>query len=111
MGVDLLTNNDDYEVYAMADGVVVQIIDGFWAGTDAVLVKHGDLYVLYGEISYNDTIFVGATVSQGQVIGNTPRNTDSSNGNPAMLHLEVSTGGYRSGNIDPSFVQYLPALK
>jgi len=107
----LTANDSDYQVYAMADGEVVSIMDNFWAGTDAVLVKHGDLYVLYGEIKYNETIFVGATVSQGQTIGNTPFNTDKSNGNPAMLHLEISTGGFRSNNIDTSFAQYLPAMR
>ena len=95
-------------VYAMLDGVVVDYMPNFYANTSAIVIRHGDYYVLYGEISTELT--VGDIVSQGQVIGKMKLSTE----NTLMLHLEIfynGYGGYARVNpyrINPTYATALP---
>ena len=95
-------------VYAMADGTVVDYMANFYGGTAAVVVNHGDFYALYGEISTD--LRIGSTVTQGQCIGQ----MKLSSHNTLMLHLEIFSGGYgrysrdNPYRVDPTYTYYLP---
>ena len=95
-------------VYAMADGTVIEYKKNFYAGTAAVVIDHGDFIALYGEISSD--LRKGDTVTQGQYVGIMKRSQE----NTLMLHLEIFVGGY--GNytkaakyrVNPTYAYSLP---
>ncbi len=95
-------------IYAMSDGVVVQYMSNFYAGTSAVVINHGDFYALYGEISTG--LRKGDKVSQGDNIGVMAISWDST----LMLHLEIFEGGYGGYSrnnpfrVDPTYTYDLP---
>ena len=73
-------------VRAMADGVVLRVY-GFYAGTWAVEVDHGDFIARYGEVG-KDGILVSKAdkVLRGQQIGEVGKLIGL---NVSMLHLEM----------------------
>jgi murein DD-endopeptidase MepM/ murein hydrolase activator NlpD len=83
-------------VYAVGDGVVIEVASKFKYDTSVVSIEHGDFYdddycvVRYGEV---DTIMVqlGATVSQGDIIAKVGKQPGGT-----QLHLEMYSG-YESG--------------
>ena len=94
-------------VYAVYDGVVVSNFS-FYAGTNAVVIDHGGVFVLYGEIS--SPLKVGDTVEQGQLVGTMKLSQKGT----LMLHLEVFVGEYgkfsrnHPNRVDPTFTYSLP---
>ncbi|MBQ3229567.1 MAG: peptidoglycan DD-metalloendopeptidase family protein, partial [Clostridia bacterium] len=94
-------------VYAVYDGVVVSNFS-FYAGMNAVVIDHGGVFVLYGEIS--SPLKVGDTVEQGQLVGTMKLSQKGT----LMLHLEVFVGEYgkfsrnHPNRVDPTFTYSLP---
>ena len=77
------------EVIAMTDGVVIRISYNFYAGTDAVEVKHSDGTIgRYCEIKVS--VKQNDKVKKGDVLGKIVRNTSKERTH--MLHLEVYDG-------------------
>ncbi len=94
-------------VYAVQSGVVCNRFH-FYAGTDAIVIDHGGVYVLYGEIS--SSLQVGDVVERGELVGSMAR----SNAGTLMLHLEVFVGEFGSYSrnhecrVNPTFTYSLP---
>jgi murein DD-endopeptidase MepM/ murein hydrolase activator NlpD len=83
-------------IHAVADGEVIQQPYNFYAGTQALEIRHGSIIVRYGEIQPNS--FVGGkTVKKGQRICKVGHligiNVESD-----MLHIEMYAGT-ESGNL------------
>ncbi|MBV9290773.1 MAG: M23 family metallopeptidase [Hyphomicrobiales bacterium] len=76
------------EIYAMADGVVLEGPTPFYAGTSYLTIEHGHILVRYGEIQANAFVERNQRVSGGQKIARVGHlvgvNVPSD-----MLHLEV----------------------
>jgi len=92
VGIDLYANYGD-PVIAMGDGVVTAA-QSFHLGSWALLVDHGDLVVLYGEVepySWRDFgVYVGSAVKKGQPIAKVACMRWSGNSCAShMLHLET----------------------
>ncbi|MDD5551566.1 MAG: M23 family metallopeptidase [Candidatus Pacebacteria bacterium] len=75
-------------VYAIKEGKVVLIIKNFFAGTDSVMINHGDYVAHYTEIT--PLVSMGQEIQSGQHIGNIIANTS---GGSAMCHFELYTAG------------------
>ncbi|MCL2336190.1 MAG: peptidoglycan DD-metalloendopeptidase family protein [Firmicutes bacterium] len=114
-GMDLITPPGT-GVIAMTGGTVIDNNKGFYAGTDALIVKNNDGTVtLYGEI--RSGLSAGTIITQGQTIGSVVANNASG---ASMLHIEYYSGTVsgsvfgggayrrRSDLTSPMFIQYLP---
>jgi len=99
-------HNDNLPVYAVADGTITAYY-GFYLGTSAIEVDHGDFVVRYGEVDDGGLagdLRVGSRVAAGQRIG---RMGDLDIGSGwAMLHFELFSGE-RSGSLTQSNWSYL----
>lgn len=105
-GIDLYCQEYS-EVFAIEDGVVVNIFDftgekagsPWWENTQAVLIEGKSGVILYGEVSTN--LNIGDIIKEGQMIGKVLRVLKKDKGLPTtMLHLELYKPGYRgSGEI------------
>lgn len=84
-----VAGGDGTPVYAMEDGTVVEYCPGFYAGTDAVAIRHPDGSIArYCEIRTH--LRLGNSVSKGAQIGTIiPNNTEDGG---TMLHLELYRG-------------------
>lgn len=100
-GIDLYCREYS-EVFAIEDGVVVNICDftgekadsPWWENTQAVLIEGESGVILYGEVSTN--LNIGDIIKEGQMIGNVLRVLKKDKGLPTtMLHLELYKPGYR----------------
>lgn len=101
-GVDLYAEEGS-TVFAMIGGVVTNIIEDFtgpgagmpwWNKTSAVVVEDEDGVWIYGEITVDPTITIGATVTAGQSLGKVAQVLIHDKGRPmSMLHLERYTKG------------------
>jgi murein DD-endopeptidase MepM/ murein hydrolase activator NlpD len=100
-GIDLYCN-DGESVYAIEDGVVVNICDftgpkvnlPWWNDTRAILIEGKSGVILYGELL--ECVKLGDSVKEGQLIGNIKRVLKTDKGLPMdMLHLELYDTGYR----------------
>ena len=105
-GVDLFAP-DGTEVYAVEDGVVIDISTftgpslgfDFWAETDCCVVEGKLGVILYGEL-YKPNLKVGDIVKEGQLIGLIKTVLLKDKGKPmSMLHIELYDKGYK-GNPD-----------
>jgi murein DD-endopeptidase MepM/ murein hydrolase activator NlpD len=98
-GIDLGINaGAGTRVFAMESGTVIDVNINYYAGTDAVVIEHGDgTIAVYAEIA----VYVrkGETVQRGALIGSTKafNGTQGSTRGNQMLHLEVYLGRDRSG--------------
>lgn len=96
------------EVYAMADGVVMEYCPDFYYGTSSVGIRNTDGSVLrYCEIS--TPLRNGDTVAQGQLIGTLEANYHDGD---SMLHLELYLGTEEGGLTDTgnySRYDYVPS--
>jgi len=114
-GMDLIVPSGT-RVVAMTGGIVIENNKGFYAGTDALIVKNSDgTTVLYGEIK--SSLGAGTIIKQGQTIGSVIANNATG---ASMLHIEYYTGEAsgsifgggpyrrRSDLTSPMFIQYLP---
>ena len=70
-------------VYAVADGRVVLFIENYYGGSNAILVNHDEIYVLYGEIKTE--LRSGDEIKQGAYIGKMMRTDEKT----LMLHFEI----------------------
>lgn len=96
-GVDIYCHQGD-DVIAVECGVVVKIIpftgefanSPWWNNTYAVIVKHKNFYMTYGEIAPLDDLFVGQKITEGQTLGYVTRVLKKDKGRPMdMLHVEM----------------------
>lgn len=108
-GVDLYTE-DGTPVYAMEDGVVVNIEpftgpqdqSPWWLDTDCILIKGASGVINYGEVTpvawtnKNHQLKIGCRVSRGEHIGNVKRvilqgkeHPEITGWKPNMLHVEL----------------------
>lgn len=101
-GVDLFANPGD-RVVAMADGEVVRVQRNFHLGASAVMVDHGDVSVLYGEVDARSVpelgIEAGVRVRAGQTIARVACMADFDDDGDCdshMLHLETYTEANRN---------------
>jgi murein DD-endopeptidase MepM/ murein hydrolase activator NlpD len=109
-GVDLYTNDGEL-VYAVEDGIVVNIDiftgkklgHDWWEETWAVMIEGSTGVVNYGELTPESNLKVGHKVHCGQFIGYVKRvlfehklRTDIPGHSTSMLHLEL----YKHGNRD-----------
>lgn len=94
-------------VYAVGDGVVIEVAGNFdQYGTSVVSIEHGDIYdddyciVRYGEV---DTIMVqvGATVSMGDMIAKVGKQPGGT-----QLHLEMYEGTESGQFLQPNNLPY-----
>lgn len=94
-------------VYAVGDGVVIEVAGNFdQYGTSVVSIEHGDIYdddyciVRYGEV---DTIMVqiGATVSAGDMIAKVGKQPGGT-----QLHLEMYDGTESGQFLQPNNLPY-----
>jgi murein DD-endopeptidase MepM/ murein hydrolase activator NlpD len=100
-GVDLMAEVGT-PVFAVADGIVV---DGpflfawqYNPPSHAIVVKHGPVTVLYGEIQLEGAKVTGDSVLQGEKIAAVART-----GIGSMLHIQVYKGRYVKGKeVDPT---------
>lgn len=98
VGIDIFAHAND-PVIAIADGVVIAT-QSFELGTDAILVDHGDIVVLYGEVEPRSwrrhNVQVGSRVRRGQIIANVGcMNWSGYKCVSQMLHLETYRKGTR----------------
>lgn len=100
-GIDLYCEDGDF-VYAIEDGVVVNICDftgpkvnlPWWNDTRAILIEGKSGVILYGELI--EQVKIGDVVIEGQPIGKIKRVLKVDKGLPMdMLHLELYESGYR----------------
>ncbi len=85
--------NDDTPIYAVADGTIIAY-DGFYMGTNELVIDHGDFVIRYGEVEDSglpNGLGVGSTVSAGQLIAYMG-DLSMSSGTWAMLHFELYSG-------------------
>lgn len=86
-GVDFIAKPGT-EVFAMTNGKVLKIEKGFYAGTDAIVIKSDDGSIIrYCEIRTN--LKEGQNVSKGDVVAKVVANNKTGS---SMLHLEVYEG-------------------
>jgi murein DD-endopeptidase MepM/ murein hydrolase activator NlpD len=94
-------------VYAVGDGVVIEVAGNFdQYGTSVVSIEHGDIYdddyciVRYGEV---DTIMVqiGASVSAGDMIAKVGKQPGGT-----QLHLEMYDGTESGQFLQPNNLPY-----
>lgn len=104
-GIDLYCDEDS-EVYAFEDGVVVNVPwftgllagSDWWNDTQAILIKGESGVILYGEIKTDKK--VGDIIKKGDVLGNVipVLKTDKGNGT-TMLHLELYESDYTGDGV------------
>lgn len=88
-------------VYAAADGVVVEVVDGLGSYLDVVVIEHDDpavgtVYTMYGHIARNPEITEGAPVERRQPIGEI--DDVLAHFSPCHLHFEIlSQEGFEDG--------------
>ncbi len=91
-------------VYAVYDGTVVSVENTFLQGT-TITVDHGNgLYSIYNSLADGDSVSVGSTVKQGDIIGEVSVSNRQEYKAGAHLHFEVKENGTL---IDPA--KYLQA--
>jgi len=105
-GVDLAAASGT-DVFAVADGVVIEAAGGFdQYGTSVVSIEHGDIYdddyciVRYGEVG-PPMVQVGATVSQGDIIAKVGKQPGGT-----QLHLEMYEGTESGDFLQPNNLPY-----
>lgn len=79
-------------VYAAADGVVVEVVDGLGSYLDVVVIEHDDpaagtVYTMYGHIARNPEITEGTPVDRRQPIGEI--DNVLAYFSPCHLHFEI----------------------
>lgn len=89
-------------VIAIAPGIVRGFPTGY-VGLGAVLVDHGPLAVLYGEMTVNPTLSVGQKIAAGTVLG---KGAASSQG--TELHLETWRPNQSPSSFTPWFAAGAP---
>ena len=90
-GIDLLDAFGTTTVVAVKDGTVVRFFSDFYAGTDAVMIDHGDYVINYAEIRVSGNLrSVGAAIKAGEVVGTIIDNNASGS---SMLHFELYKPG------------------
>jgi hypothetical protein len=105
-GVDLYCLPGD-EVFAMEDGVVTLIEEftgeftnppsPWWSNTRAVHIEGQAGVIVYGELLEDESIALGKTVKQGDLIGKVETVLRKDKGRPmTMLHLELYEHGARA---------------
>ncbi|MEM6295719.1 MAG: peptidoglycan DD-metalloendopeptidase family protein [Myxococcota bacterium] len=88
-------------VYAAADGVVVEVVDGLGSYLDVVVIEHqdpavGTVYTMYGHIARNPEITEGVSVDVRQPIGEI--DDVLAYFSPCHLHFEIlSAEAYGQG--------------
>lgn len=88
-------------VYAAADGVVVEVVDGLGSYLDVVVIEHqdpaaGTVYTMYGHIARNPEIVEGTPVGRRQPIG--VIDDVLAYFSPCHLHFEIlSAEGFDNG--------------
>ncbi len=92
------------DVYAVYDGTVVSVESTFLQGT-TITVDHGNgLFSIYNSLADGDSVSVGKSVKQGDVIGQVSVSNKQEYKAGAHLHFEVKENGTL---IDPA--KYLQA--
>lgn len=88
-GIDLYADPGN-AIIAMDDGIVLSFPTGY-VGLDSIVIQHGNITVLYGEILRDKSIKIGDKVSAGQVIGTAAKSKGKSPDavESTMLHLET----------------------
>ena len=106
-GWDLALGGDSTPIYAVTSGTVVTAgsISGF--GNHSVIVKSGNMYVLYGDMS-SMAVSEGDSVKRGQRIGNQGNEGNSSG---SHLHLEFRRGSNSSSNSTANLNGMKPMLQ
>jgi len=92
-GCDLYASTVGTPIYAVADGVLVRNPYSFYAGTDALEVRHGNLLVRYGEIKPGS--FTG-TIRKGQKLAEVGK---LSTYHQPMLHIEIYTNAASNASL------------
>lgn len=90
-------------VYAVADGKVVNFIENYYGGSNAIVVNHDGIYVLYGEIKTD--LRKGHMIKQGGYIGKMMRTTEVT----LMLHFEIRRLTNNNEN-KPVYKKYNPTV-
>ena len=81
------------EVLAVYDGKIVSVETTLLKGT-TVVIDHGDgLVTVYNSLADGDSVAVGQTVKQGDVIGTVSVSNRQESGSGAHLHFEVKENG------------------
>lgn len=90
MGVDIEPGGAGHPIYAVADGVVTKVVNGYTGYGHYIMLDHGNGFqTLYAHNSENFVV-VGENVTQGEVIGSIGR-TGWAEG--YHLHFEVRLNG------------------
>lgn len=96
-GVDIYCNDGD-EVVSMEKGVVLSITQftgkdvgsPWWNDTFAIMIRHKDFTINYGEVTPVEGLHVGQNVCPGQTIGFVRKVLTKDKGRPmSMLHMEM----------------------
>jgi hypothetical protein len=104
-GIDLYCNDKD-EVVSIEDGVVINIKEftgeiagsDWWNNTWCILIEGLSGVYNYGEVIPNEKLKIGASIKEGDLIGNVTTVLKKDKGRPMnMLHLEL----YDKGTKEP----------
>ncbi|MBQ7164499.1 MAG: M23 family metallopeptidase [Clostridia bacterium] len=97
MGIDF-SAEEGAKVYCVYDGIVESVTTSYLNGT-TVTVNHGNnLKTVYNSIVADESLYEGARISQGDVIGTVSANNLQEYKDGAHLHFEVIKNGSK---IDP----------
>lgn len=87
------------DVFAVYDGTIASVQTTLLQGT-TIVVDHGNgLFTKYNSLADGDSVVVGQTVKQGDVIGQVSLTNRQEQANGAHVHFEVLENGI---NVDPS---------
>lgn len=86
---------DGSNVYAVYDGTVESVTSGYLTGT-TVVIDHGDgLKSVYNSLTDGESVTVGQSVKQGDVIGTVSSSNLQEMQDGAHLHFEVTENGVK----------------